>query len=201
MNNKMKKNSNLTKLILVALFSAIVIVFTVIPNLGYISTGPIEITTLHIIVIIGAVFLGPKYGAVIGGVWGITCIVRAFVLGGGSEIFKPFLNPLVSFVPRVLVGLFAGLVFAALKKTKLNTAVSASIAGAVGTLTNTVFVLSALYIFGMEISGYQAFFDMFKTIITTIISLNGSIELISAVVVVPLIYKPLSKYTGRLRIN
>ncbi len=197
----MKKNAKLTNLILVALFSAVVIVFTVIPNLGYISTGPIEITTLHIVVIIGAVFLGPKYGAVIGGVWGITCIVRAFVLGGGSEVFKPFMNPMVSLLPRILVGLFAGLIFFALKKTKLNNAISAGIAGAIGTLTNTVLVLSALYIFGMEISGYQAFFDMFKTIITTIISLNGSIELIAAIIVVPLIYKPLSKYTGKLRIN
>lgn len=197
----MKKNQKLINLILVALFSAIVIVFTVIPNLGYLSTGPIEITTLHIIVIIGALFLGPKYGAVIGGVWGITCIVRAFILGGGSEVFKPFLNPMVSFVPRVLVGLLSALIFNALKKTKLNTVVSAGIAGAAGTLTNTVCVLSALYIFGMNINSYQTFFEMFKTIFTTIISLNGSIELISAIIIVPLIYKPLSKYTGKLRVS
>ncbi len=191
-------NTNLTKLILVALFSAIIIVFTVIPNLGYIATGPIEITTLHIIVIIGAVFLGPKFGAVIGSVWGITCIIRAFVLGGGSEIFKPFLNPMVSFVPRLLVGLVAGAVFSALKKTRLPVIVSAGITGAVGTLTNTVLVLSALYAFGGMIESYRDFFTLFQTIVSTIIALNGSIELIAAIIIVPAVYKPLSKYTNKI---
>ncbi len=197
----MKSRKNLTSLILLALFAAIVIVFTVVPNLGYISTGPIEITTIHIVVIIGALFLGPKYGAAIGAVWGITCIIRAFVLGGGSEVFKPFLNPMVSLVPRIIVGLLAGLVFSALKKTKLNSIVSAGIAGAVGTLTNTVLVLSCLYIFGMGFDSYNTFFEMFKTIITTIISLNGSIELIAAIIVVPAVYRPLCKHTERMLRN
>lgn len=194
------KNSNtkLMQLIIVALFSAIVVVFTVIPNLGYITTGPIEITTIHIIVIIGAVFLGPKYGAFVGSVWGITCIARAFILGGGSEIFKPFLNPMVSFVPRLLVGLVAGLVFSALKKTKIPVILSAGITGAVGTLTNTVLVLSALYIFGGMIDSYSDFFTLFKTIISTIIALNGSIELIAAILIVPAVYKPLSKFTNNM---
>ena len=191
-------NTKLMQLIIVALFSAIVVVFTVIPNLGYISTGPIEITTIHIIVIIGAVFLGPKYGAFIGSVWGITCIARAFILGGGSEIFKPFLNPMVSFVPRLLVGLVAGLVFSALKKTKIPLILSAGITGAVGTLTNTVLVLSALYIFGGMIDSYSDFFTLFKTIISTIIALNGSIELIAAILIVPAVYKPLSKFTNNM---
>lgn len=191
-------NTKLMQLIIVALFSAIVVVFTVIPNLGYISTGPIEITTIHIIVIIGAVFLGPKYGAFIGSVWGITCIARAFILGGGSEIFKPFLNPMVSFVPRLLVGLVAGLVFSALKKTKIPVILSAGITGAVGTLTNTVLVLSALYIFGGMIDSYSDFFTLFKTIISTIIALNGSIELIAAILIVPAVYKPLSKFTNNM---
>ncbi len=191
-------NTKLMQLIIVALFSAIVIVFTVIPNLGYITTGPIEITTIHIIVIIGAVFLGPKYGAFIGSVWGITCIARAFILGGGSEIFKPFLNPMVSFVPRLLVGLVAGLVFSAMKKTKIPVILSAGITGAVGTLTNTVLVLSALYIFGGMIDSYSDFFTLFKTIISTIIALNGSIELIAAILIVPAVYKPLSKFTNKI---
>ncbi len=194
----MKKNKKLMQLVLVALFSAIIIVFTVVPNLGYIATGPIEITTLHIIVIIGAVFLGPKYAGVIGSVWGLTCIARAFVIGGGSDAFKPFLNPMVSFVPRLLVGLIAALVFSALKKTKLPVVISAGITGAVGTLTNTVLVLSALYIFGGMLESYSDFFVLFKTIVSTIIALNGTIELIAAVIIVPAVYKPLSKFSNKL---
>ncbi len=195
----MKKqiSSKLTGSILVALFSAIIVVFTLVPNLGYISTGPIEITTLHIVVILGAVFLGAKNGAILGGVWGLTCMARAFILGGGSEIFKPFLNPMVSFVPRVIVGIVAGAVFFGLKKTKIKTLFAAAIAGAAGTLTNTVLVLTMLYAFGGSLTSYQEFFSLFKTIISTIITLNGSVELIAAILVVPAVYKPLSKYTAK----
>ncbi|MBQ9553187.1 MAG: ECF transporter S component [Clostridia bacterium] len=186
--------TNLKKLTLASVFAALIVVFTVVPNLGYISTGVIEITTLHIVTILGAVFLGWKYGAVLGGVWGVTCLVRAFT----NPLWLPFTNPLISVLPRIFVGLVAGLVFAGLRKTKLNKALCAAISAAAATLTNTVLVLSALYIFGGMIQSYAQFFEMFKTIITTIISLNGGIELAAAILLVPAIYTPLSKYQTKL---
>ena len=188
----MKKN--LKQLTLASVFAALIIVFTVVPNLGYISSGVVEITTLHIVTILGAVFLGWKYGAVLGGVWGVTCLIRAFT----NPLWLPFTNPLISVLPRILVGLVAGLVFAGLRKTKLNKVLCAGISAAAATLTNTVLVLSALYIFGGMIKSYASFFEMFKTIITTIISINGVIELAAAIILVPAIYVPLSKYQAKL---
>ncbi len=185
---------NLFKLTLASIFAALIIVFTVVPNLGYLAVGPIEITTLHIITILGAVFLGWKYGAVLGGVWGVTCLIRAFT----NPLWLPFTNPLISVLPRILVGLVASLVFTALSKTKLKKVFCAAISAAVATLTNTVLVLSALYIFGGMIQSYAQFFEMFKTIITTLISLNGGVELAAAVVLVPAVYVPLSKYRAKL---
>ena len=63
-----KKNTNVKKLVLAALFIAIIIVMTAVPYTGYIEyvPGGINMTTLHIPVIIGAVFLGWKYGALLG---------------------------------------------------------------------------------------------------------------------------------------
>ncbi len=185
----MKKKQKLVRLVLCALFGALTVVMTFTPYLGYITVGIIEITTLHIVVIFGAAVLGAKYGAILGGVWGLTCIARAFQFG-----IIPFQNPMVSLVPRVIVGLVAGLVFMLLSKTKCKKPLSLAISALCGTLTNTVLVLSSLQIFG----GFQTLFgDSAKTldvIIATIISTNGLIELCAAVIAVPALYMATEKY-------
>lgn len=177
----MKNRQKLRNLILCAILCALVVAMTFVPYTGYIASGAIEITTLHIVVILGAVLLGWKYGLVLGLVWGITCLIRAYMI----PVFLTFGfgNPLVSVLPRVLVGLVAGLVFQGLKKTKLNRAVSIIIATVCGSLTNTVLVLSAMSIF-VKATAVEAFYS----ILNTIISLNGSIELVAAIIIIPAIY-------------
>lgn len=179
----MTDKSRLLRLSLCGILSALIIVMTAVPFTGYITTGPIEITTLHVIVIIGACMLGWKYGAVLGAVWGLSCMVRALT----NPLWIMFVNPLISLIPRILVGIVAGLVFKAISKTKLGSIGGAIIAAIAGTLTNTVLVLSSMYVFGGMISEYAQVFEMFKTIYLTIISLNGSIELALSVILTPII--------------
>ena len=185
----MKKNKKLVRYVMCALFAALIVVMTFTPYLGYITVGIIEITTLHIAVIFGAAVLGPKFGTILGAVWGATCVMRAFQLG-----IIPFQNPMVSLVPRRLVGLVAGLVFYGFSKTKCKTPISLGITALAGTLTNTVLVLSSLQIFG----GFSALFgDGAKTIdviVKTLISTNGLIELVSAIIIVPTLYMATQKY-------
>ncbi len=185
----MKKKKQLVRLVMCALFAALLVVMTFTPYLGYITVGIIEITTLHIVVIFGAAVLGPKYGAVLGGVWGLTCIARAFQYG-----IIPFQNPMVSLVPRILVGLFAGFVFWGLSKTKCKKPVALVLTALAGTLTNTVLVLGSLQLFG----GFETLFGegakTIDVIVATLISTNGVIELISACVIVPTLYMATQKY-------
>ena len=184
----MKEKKKLIRLVMCALFAALIVVMTFTPYLGYITVGIIEITTLHIVVILGAAILGPKYGAVLGGVWGLTCIIRAFQFG-----IIPFQNPLVSLVPRIIVGLFAGLIFYGLSKTKCKKPISLALSAFGGTLTNTVLVLSSLKIFG----GFETLFGesakTLEVIIGTLISTNGLIELVAAIILVPSIYMATEK--------
>ena len=185
----MKKKKQLVRLVICALFAALTVVMTFTPYLGYITVGVIEITTLHIVIIFGAAVLGPKYGAILGGVWGLTCVARAFQFG-----IIPFQNPMVSLVPRIFVGLVAGLVFWGLSKTKCKKPVALGITAFAGTLTNTVLVLSSLQLFG----GFETLFgEAAKTldvIIGTLISTNGLIEMISAIIIVPSLYMATQKY-------
>ncbi|HOA34387.1 MAG: ECF transporter S component [Clostridiales bacterium] len=193
----MKNKNKLFYLVATSIISAVVLAMTFIPNTGYITIIPnsIEITTLHIIVCIGAFALGPKYGAVIGAVWGISNMLRAFT----SPLFILFTNPLISVVPRILVGLFAGLVSSALlKRTKLPLTVVGVITAIVGTLTNTVLVLSALHIFGDMLESYKEMYKIFQSIISTIISVNATIEIVAAIIIVPAvgvaIFKAMKNY-------
>lgn len=185
----MKKKKKLVRLVICALFAALTVVMTFTPYLGYITVGIIEITTLHIVIIFGATVLGPVYGGILGGVWGLTCVARAFQFG-----IIPFQNPMVSLVPRIIVGLVAGLVFMGLSKTKCKKPISLAITALAGTLTNTVLVLSSLQIFG----GFEVLFgEAAKTldvIIGTLISTNGLIETVGAIIIVPSLYMATQKY-------
>lgn len=183
----MQTKKQTRKLVLCGIFCALIIVMTAVPYTGYITTGPIEITTLHIVVIIGAVMLGWQYGALLGGVWGLSCLVRALT----NPLWIMFTNPLISVVPRILVGIVAGLMYKWISKTKLGCIGGSIFAAVAGTLTNTVLVISAMYLFGGMIKEYADVFETFKTIYMTIISLNGSVELAAAIILTPAICRPL----------
>ena len=137
---------------LTAMFCAIIIALTFIPYTGYITYGLLSITTLHIPVLLGTT-LFPKRGLLFGTVWGVTCLLYA--LANGTADAAIFLNPLISVVPRMLVGLFAGLYFIGFSKlfsrflspAKAGT-VAALVTAVLGTLTNTALVLSAISLFG-----------------------------------------------------
>lgn len=175
--NIAKKRQNTRAMVRASVLAALIIVMTVVPYTGYINYGLIEITTLHIVVAIGAVMLGWRYGMVLGLVWGVTCVLRALT----NPLWAPFVNPLVSVVPRVLVGLFAGLVAEGLRKIKCRPSVTAIVSAIAATLTNTVLVLSALKLFSAVLEGAP----LLGTIYATLIGINGVIELVAAIVIVP----------------
>jgi len=159
--------------------------------LGYIPVGVISITTIHIATILGATILGPKYGAILGATWGGLCIVKAFQEPIPGNI--PFQNPMISLVPRIIVGLVAGLVFVVLCKTKLKKPISLAIAAVAATLTNTVLVLTALTLFNGFESITAGVTTALETIFSVLISVNGVIEIVAAVILVPSLYMATEK--------
>jgi uncharacterized membrane protein len=180
------------------LFMAIIIVMTFIPNLGYIQINVLSITTLHIPVIVGSVLLGPVGGLILGATWGITNWINALQYPIEGVIF---MNPLISVVPRIIVGLVVGFgsVWPVLKtdsKNKIarffaNTHVRDVTLAIVGTMTNTVLVLSAIGLFASTIA--WPFSQTFTVIVQVVLSLNGSVELISAIVIVPIVLAALRR--------
>jgi uncharacterized membrane protein len=73
----------------------------------------VSITIMHVPVIIGAVLEGPVVGTIIGLLFGLFSLIWSFTAAGGDVYFQ---NPLISVVPRLFIGLFAYLVYRALRE-------------------------------------------------------------------------------------
>ncbi len=178
-----KKTLRITEL---GVLMALILILTFTP-IGMIPLTPaVSATTVHIPTIIGSILLGPGYGAVLGAFMGIASLLRALFMPA-SALDPLFINPLVSVLPRIFVGLVPGLLFKAMRKfsEKGNAQKSLSIglSAAAGTLTNTILVLSALFLIYPDSLGVSSVATAVWGIISTIIAVNGLTEIISAVVI------------------
>ncbi len=185
----MNRRQSIQRITRLGILMGLIILMTFIPNIGYIQTGLFSITTIHIPVLIGAALMGPIGGLVLGLTWGLTSYFYALTLGTIEAMI--FLNPMVSIVPRVLVGLIVSYTTLALDKVNMKEVLKYGLVAGIGTLSNTVLVLSSIFIFASE--GVLSFNQAFSTIITTIISTNGLLELFAAVIIVPAVVKAIRK--------
>ena len=122
-----------TRTIVVSGLLAAIQIVLGLTGIGFIPlpTG-VNATILHIPTVIAGALEGPIAGVAVGLIFGIFSFVRATT--------PAFADPLVAIVPRLFPGLVAWAVFAGLRRYNLGAAAAA--AGALGTLTNTVLVLT-----------------------------------------------------------
>ena len=142
-------NSRTIKMVQLALFTAIIALMNLTP-LGYIQVTGVAITLLGIPVTIGAIFLGPLSGAILGAVFGITSFIRCF----GLDPFGVFLlgiNPVLTFIlcllPRILMGWLTGLVFLGLRRVDNKKNIAFAVTNLTGPLLNTILFMSTLILF------------------------------------------------------
>ncbi|MGP1411493.1 MAG: ECF transporter S component [Peptoanaerobacter stomatis] len=104
-------NSKTKKIVVSSMLGAITVILGLTP-LGFIPLGIINATTMHIPVIVGAILEGPVVGASIGLIFGLSSFIKAFM--SPTPISFVFYNPLISILPRVLIGIVSYYVYAAL---------------------------------------------------------------------------------------
>ncbi|MBR6328333.1 MAG: ECF transporter S component [Lachnospiraceae bacterium] len=197
----MKKEETF-ELVLCALFTAIIIIMSYTP-LGYIPLVVINATIIHIPVILGALFLGPKKGAFLGFVFGLTSFLKNTLTPATASafVFSPVLassmvgpvgipkSTFICFVPRILVGVVPCLVYVLVKKVakgKAGTGIALALAGFSGAFTNTILVMGSIYL--LYKNDYAVALDkpaekILETI-TGIITFNGVIEAALAAVLI-----------------
>ncbi|MCF7925028.1 MAG: ECF transporter S component [Candidatus Izimaplasma sp.] len=144
------QNLRVKEITLTAVLTALIIVLGLVPNLGYISVSPmVGFTIIHIPVFIGAYFGGRYVGGFLGFIFGLTSFIVALTRPVGA-LDPIFTNPLVSILPRFLVGFFAVDVLMFLKRKIKNSYLADGLYFALMTFIHSVLVITLLYIAGIN---------------------------------------------------
>jgi uncharacterized membrane protein len=189
MSNVTRKTRDLTQLSLLIALEA-VLAFT---PLGFIMIPPISITILHIPVIIGAILMGPTYGGILGGTFGVLSVIKATFFAGSPAdmLFSPFLSGkpiqslVMSVVPRILLGMVAAWLYQALKG-KIGEIPAIGVSAVAASILHTLLVLGSMWIFFNAMP--------LRDVFVTMASLNCILETVAAGVVGVAVCRPLMIY-------
>ena len=99
---RQRKKTDVRRMAIIGVLSAISIMLSMTP-LGFIPIGPTNATIMHIPVIIGAIIEGPVVGITVGFIFGATSLLKALTMPTITSF--AFVNPLVSVLPRMLIGI------------------------------------------------------------------------------------------------
>ena len=195
------KTAKVTRMVGIALMSAIVVVLQLVGS--FIRFGPVSVSLVLIPIVVGAAMYGPSAGAVLGGVYGVCSFLQCLglllpsPLGMGLIAINPVFTAITCIVPRVLCGLFAGLVYKALKNIDKTNFLSHSLACLTCPLLNTVFFMSSLMIFFGQTELMQGFMDTLGVynplmFVLAFVGINGLVEAIACFVIATAVAKTLT---------
>lgn len=185
-------------MVMAAVIAAIIVIMAFVPFLGYIPLGFMNATTVHIPVIIGAVLLGPKYGAFLGLTFGLTSLWKnTFMPNPTSFVFSPFVSMgqfhgnigslVICLAPRVLIGVAAYYVYRFCTGTlKASRGKALFASGAAGSIVNTLLVMNLIYfLFGNAYAEASSWMDQWVYgVILGIIGVQGVPEAVVAGIIV-----------------
>ena len=205
----MNTSAKTRNLVLTAAIAAIIILMAFVPYVGYINLVVIKATLIHVPVIIGSVILGPKKGAVLGFVFGLTSLINnTFNPSLLSFAFSPFYSGgnlwsiVICFLPRILVGVVPYFIYRGImklgKEKKATEYVALPLAGVVGALVNTLLVMNLIYFcFASQFAAAKeiAVSAVYQAIMVIIVA-NGVPEAIVAAILTLAVGKVLLHFKG-----
>lgn len=130
-------------LVIAAIMLAVTLVLGQLPVGGFIPIPgtPVRATTLQIPTILAGILGGPVAGLLTGLGFGISSMIRA------AQLADPiFTNPVIAILPRLFIGVAAWYAYAAFRR--INETVGILGGAIVGSLTNTVLVVSMIILTG-----------------------------------------------------
>ena len=182
------KRQKTFQMVLSAMFIAIIILQSFVPFLGNIPIVALNITIIHITVIVGGIVLGPRAGFLFGFTWGVCSLILAYT-SANILSFMIFTNPLISILPRLLMGGLVALFYQKATKLIAYDRLRMAVAGFLGSILNTVLVLGSIYL----LMGSQYAELKGKTVaelplfLMGVVMTNGIAEALAATVMTPII--------------
>ena len=181
-------------------------------GIGFIPLPVIKATTMHIPVILGAVLLGPKAGAVLGAVFGL-CSIWANTTTPGllSFAFSPFMSTegligvfkslWISLGCRILFGTLSGWLWWIFRKILKKEYAALPLTAAVATLCHTILVMGSIYmLLAQQYAAAKnvAISAVFGLVMGTVTA-SGIPEAIAAAILVTVIGKALLHLLPRMK--
>ena len=175
--------------------------------LGSIPIGPIVATLAAIPVIITAIVMGTGAGALMGFITGLfSFIVWTFMPPSPvAFVFTPFYSVgdvhgnfwsiVICFVPRILIGVVAGISFSFFSKLFRRKFIVYGLSAILGSLTNTFLVLGGIFVFfGQDYATtIGKAYDLLIGLIGAAVLTNGIPEAIIGAVVTMAVCPPLKR--------
>ena len=208
----MKQKTNDTRyMALLAMLCGLLLVMGM-TGIGFIPLPVIKATTMHIPVILGAVLLGPKAGAVLGAVFG-CCSIWANTTTPGllSFAFSPFMTMeglpgvakslWIALGCRILFGWLAGVLWVLFRKILKKEYAALPVTAAVATICHTLLVMGSIYfLLSQQYAAAKnvAMNAVFGLIMGTVTA-SGIPEAIAAAILVTVIGKALLHLMARMK--
>lgn len=198
---------------LIALLAAIMAVLLATNTAFVLAFGIIEITLLHVIVIIGALYGGKRVGIILATLFGVFSLIAAWGWPT-SPLSYVFRNPVVSVLPRIAFGamiipLYAGIgrVLKQFRDFKHRDKLHYGLTFVLSTFIHTILVLPLLFYFAVNhppaefAQPIQEVLDHFENSFLVffggILAVNGVIEIAIALVIgTPIAYRLASTKTS-----
>ncbi|MBQ3817539.1 MAG: ECF transporter S component, partial [Clostridia bacterium] len=172
-----KSKVNSMSVATLGLFSAITVVLQI---LSYaIKIGTFNLSLVLIPIVLGAVMYGPKFGSILGGVFGVITLI-ASALGvdaGGNILFtaSPIKTILICLIKGIAAGCVAGLIANALKEKHNYLAVI--LAAISAPIVNTGLFVIAMFIFFKDIlATWAGGTNLLYYVIVGLVGINFIIE-------------------------
>lgn len=181
-------------------------------GIGFIPLPVIKATTMHIPVILGAVILGPRAGAVLGGLFGLCSIwTNTTTPGLLSFAFSPFMTTeglpgvlkslWIALGCRILFGLIAGWLWRLVRKITKKDGIALPITAAISTICHTLLVMGSIYLLLAQqyAQAKQVAISAVFGLVMGTITASGIPEAVVAAILVTVIGKTLLHLTERMR--
>ena len=176
----MKNNKAASNIATVAIFFAIMLVINFLTSLVFnLWPVPIKPTLIHVPVIIASIVYGPRIGATLGALMGVISVtVNTLTLLPTSYLFSPFVEN----------GNLSSLITPYFVYKWFHNKFGIVIAGAIGSMTNTIFVLGGIFfLFANVYSG-----DI-KALLAVVFGTNAIAEMIISAILTLAIVPKLQK--------
>lgn len=178
-----KNTKRIRNLVLLAILAALIVGLQFI---GGISIGPFSITLTLIPIVVGAILLGPVFGAVLGLVFGL--IVSIFSITGrdpgGQMVFAA--SPVIAWALCLLKGAAAGFLPAVVYRAVKQKTLAAYLASMTAPVANTgIFIVGMLLFFRPLLETWAGDQSALVYAITGLAGINFLIEFAVAVLFAP----------------